>query len=271
MTRHRRKKFEALPSAGIYTRYTRGSSRSRQSAREQLQSLERVFRDVNTLSLHRQMAKFAGDLERFARQVLRRFEQRQGIGKLHPLWEKALKGNALARRQAQINARIAEIRNEAAEPNAVEVLKVRKRLAEAEGAADALELLNHARLIPTFLKNANLPEQNDHAVWWGIATAFEMGQAYERIKIRPIEAYARTAIIGVKKARERNRRRVADENKERLRAYARERSFRPDTSHWAICLCLAPRFKGNNGHPLTPRAFSNSIPRSMRIVSARRR
>jgi hypothetical protein len=270
MTQHTRKRFEALPSAGIYIRYKRRSSRRRQSAREQIQIFERIFKSVNTFSLCGEIVKFSANLERMARQVLRRFEQNHGMGKLHPLWEKALKSHALVRRQAQINRRIEEIRDEAAAPNALEVLKMRKRLAEAEGAADALELLNHARIIPVYIRDANLAEQSGLAVWRGIATAFEMGQACERIRIRPLEAHARTAIVRVKKARESNRQRVADKSKERVRAYEEERSRKPDASHWAVCRHLAPRFMGNRGHPLTPRAFSNSIPRSKRIVSTRR-
>ena len=270
MTWRTRRGLEALPSAGIYTRYERRSSRRRQSARQQVQIFERIFKSVNSFSLSEEVVQFSSNLERMARQVLRRFEQNHGLGKLHPLWEKAPKSHALVRRQAQINRRIDEIRYEAEAPNALEVLKMRKRLAEAEGAADALELLNHVRSIPPNLRDANLAEQSGLAVWRCIATAFEMGQAFERIRIRPLEAHARTAIVRAKKARESNRQRVADKSKERVRAYEEERRRAPDASHWAICCRLAPSFMGNSGRPLTPKAFSNSIPRSKRIVSQRR-
>ena len=269
MTQRTRRGFEALPSAGIYTRYERRSCRRRQSAREQVRIFERIFKSVNSFSLCEEVLQFRANLERTARQVLRRFEQNHGLGQLCPLWEEALKRNALARRLLRIERRIAEIRDEAADPNALEVLKTRKRLAEAEGAADALELLNHARSIPAYLKDANLAEQSGLAVWRCIATAFEMGQACERIRIRPLEAHARTAIVRAKKARESNRRRVADKSKERVRAYQEERGRTPDASHWAVCRRLAPSFMGNRGYPLTPKAFSNSIPRSKRVVTKR--
>ena len=255
MTQRTRRGFETLPSAGIYTRYERRSTRRRQSARQQVQMFRRIFKSVNTFSLCGEVVQFSANLERMAWQVLRRFEQNHGIGKLHPLWEKALKSNAVARRQFRIERRIAEIRDEAAAPNALEILKTRKRLAEAEGAADALELLNKSRSIPAYIRDANLAEQSGLAVWRSIAAAFEMGQACERIRIRPLEAHARTAIVRAKKTGESNRQRVADKSKERVRAYEEERRHAPDASHWAVCSRLAPRFMGNRGHTLYPQGL----------------
>ena len=270
MTQRTRRRLKALPSAGIYTRYERRSSRGRQSARQQVQIFERIFKSINSFRLCEEVQRFSANFERMAWQVLRRFEQNHCLGKPRPLWEEAPKSSALARRQFRIERRIAHIRDEAAGPNALEVLTTRKRLAEAEGAADALELLNMARSIPAYIRDANLAEQSGLAVWGSIVAAFEMGQACERMRIRPLEAHARTAIVRAKKIGESNRQRVADKSKERVNAYEEERSRTPDASHWAVCRSLASIFTGNRGRPLTPKAFSNSIPRSKRIVSQRR-
>jgi hypothetical protein len=145
---------------------------------------------------------------------------------------------------------------------------MRKRLAEAEGAADALGMLNHAKFMPVWIREAKLVKRSGLSVWRAIIGAFEMGQAYERIRVRPIEAYARTAIVGSKRTSQRNREIVAPKNKERLRAYKRESRRKPEASHWTICRILARRFAGRKiGRPLTTKAFSNSIPKAMRIVT----
>jgi len=238
----------------------------RQSERELRQTLERIFAGLKSFSLDEQVADLTRGLERMAGEVLRRFVEREGVAQLDRRLESLFRGKREAKSLHLIAKRIDEIRVEAGALNATEVLKMRKRLADAEGAADALVVLSHTKFLPVWIREAKLAEQSGLAVWRTIIAAFEIGQAYERIRVRPIEPYARTAIVRVKKTSESNRQRLEPKRKERLRAYEVERSRRPHDSHWSICRRLAPRFTGNRGHPLTAKAFSNSIPKSKRAV-----
>jgi len=261
-----RKGVEALPSAGIYTRYKRRLPGRRQSGPELRNSLERIFTGLKSFSLDEQVADLNRGLERMAKTVLRQFVNHEGLAQLDARLESLFRGNRETKRRHLIERRIDEIRVEAEAPNATELLKMRKRLADAEGAADALVVLSHTKFLPVWIREAKLAEQSGLAVWRTIIAAFEMGQAYERIRVRPIEAYARTAIVRVKKTSESNRQRLEPKRKDRLRAYEMERNRKPHDSHWSICSRLAPCFTGNRGRPLTAKAFSNSIPKSKRAV-----
>jgi hypothetical protein len=263
VTKRRIKGFEALPSAGIYERQ-RPVPLSPPLTERQVQDR---LRRQNSFASPAQLGKFCADLERMAKAVLRQFIEQEGLPELDPGMEMHFRGRAHEKKRHLVEKRIEEIRAEAAKPNETEVIKMRKRLAAAEAAADALELQMHARFVPKRLNN--IAEQSQAIAWIILKEAFEMGQAYERIRIRPIEAYARTAIVRVKKTTAFNQKRMAPKGEERLRAYAEEHRRQPNASHWTICQSLAPRFAGNSGRPLTPKAFSNSIPRSLRVVIPR--
>jgi len=270
MTRHVRKRLKALPSAGIYIRYERQVSRRRASQREMLRALQRVFGDVNSFNLNEYLAKFAAQCERFANSVFRSFIEKEGLPELDPRLKLMFDGNASARRWHLIEQRIREIHADAKieqddAPEGYMSLGMRQRLAGAYRAADALEMLHHTRLIPVYLKHANLPKYAELNIQHAISSAFEAGREFERVRIRAVEAYAGTAIAKVKKTRERIKQQMSQKIEERLRAYHEEHKSDPSAKHWAPCTRLANNFPGVRGRRLGPRAFSNSIPRSERV------
>jgi len=272
MTRHVRKRFEALPSAGFYIRHERRRSRRRQSQRETLRVLQRWARDLNSFNLNELLAEFAARYERFANSVFRRFIEKEGLPELDPRLKLMFDriGNPRARRWHLIEQRIQEIVADAKieQDNAPEgfmSLSMRQRLAGAYRALDALEMLHKTRFIPVYVKNANLPKHAEHDINHAISAAFEAGRAAERVRIRAIEAYAGTAIAKVKKTRERIKQQMSQKIEERLRAYHEEHKGDPTARHWALCTRLANNFPGIRGRRLTPRAFSDSIPRSERV------
>jgi hypothetical protein len=270
MTQRTRKRLEALPSAGIYIRYERRPSRRRQSQREMLRVLRRVSEDLNSFKLDERLTKFAAELERFANSALRRFVKEEGLLRLDPCWRSMFKGQSVGKRLHLIKQRIQEIQAEAKieESKARErfmTLNMRQRLAGAYCAADALEIIDHVRFVPVYVKHANLPKEGELAIEHAISAAFEAGRAFERVRIRSFEAYARTAISKVKKTRERNKQQMSPKIEERLHAYQEKHRGDPTASHWALCTLLANNFSGNRGRRLTPRAFSNSIPKSERV------
>src|SRR5208282_2811606 len=270
MIRHVRKRLEALPSAGIYNRHERRPSRRQLSKRETLRGLQRWARDLNSFNLNELLAKFAARYERFANSVLRRFIEKEGLPELDPRLKLLFDGNVRARRWHLIEQRIREIVAAAKieqdnQPEGFMSLSMRQRLAGAYRALDALEMLHKTRFIPVYVKNANLPKHAEHDINHAISAAFEAGRAAERVRIRAIEAYAGTAIAKVKKTRERIKQQMSQKIEERLRAYHEEHKGDPTARHWALCTRLANNFPGIRGRRLTPRAFSDSIPRSERV------
>src|SRR6266704_2519138 len=118
--------FEPIPSPGIYIRYRRLPGRRRQSQREMLRVLQQTAKNIHSFDPSKQIRRFLSCTEQMARDVLNWFEGIEGLGEIHPHWKETLKAYPEMIRRARIEARIEEIRAEAGEVNALEVLSVRR-------------------------------------------------------------------------------------------------------------------------------------------------
>jgi len=273
------KRFEALPSAGIFTKYRLRPRKRSQSLREQGKILECFFRDANSFNTDDRLEQFISTLTRFANRVLSEFTNRHGLPRPHYIVKRNLRGYPELKRQHRISRRIEEIRSETREsaPRKDVVLNDRlsgaqfsnfdlgidiarrRRRADAERAADALELLENARMIPAYVKNIHPSDYTAFDIWHLILATFEMGQAYVRMQIRPIEALAGPAIRRSSESRARIRQQMEPVHEARRRAYEDARTEDPGAKHWTLCGRLAGSFG------ITPKAFSNSIPPTRRV------
>lgn len=243
-TRRTRKAMIALPSAGIYTKYERRPPHRSQSVNEQYRVMQRLIRDIESFQLDEQLAKFTAQFERIAKTILRRFVKQEGVPKLDPHLESAFTGHPDAKLRHQIEQKIEEIRAGAKVPNALEVLTMRKRLADAERANDALELLNHARFIPVYVKHAKPDAEAKLDIWHAVTAAFEMGQSYERMRIRSIEPYAGSSLTGPKATRAKVRKHKDAHAAEYQKAYNEVAAKHPLKKPIWICRQIAHRFPG---------------------------